>query len=329
MTKLKETKQEIQENNYRLESIEICEEIGTFEDQEVYDIEVDDKTHTFIVNDMLVHNSGYIIFEEVMEAIQWKGSIKEFVLTLNQERLSGYIKKVLDKYADDFNVDNYLDFELETIAENAIWVAKKKYIQNIIWKDGKEYDPLRYIKTTGLEIIQSSTPVFCREKLTEIVKFIFSQERPHIDNYSELVKIIRRIKKEFAISNIERISLGSSVNNYNKYIIDDVNEFVVASGCPIQLRAAGYHNYLINQKPKLKGKYELITSGDKIKYYVSEDRFCDVFAYKAGEYPREVAPKMDIERQFAKTILGPLNRIIVPAGYQELNMSLAYTIGLF
>ena len=41
-----------------------------------------------------------------------------------------------------YNSENFLDFELETIAHNAIWVAKKKYVQNIVWKDGKEYEPL-------------------------------------------------------------------------------------------------------------------------------------------------------------------------------------------
>jgi DNA polymerase elongation subunit (family B) len=115
-------------------------------------------------------DSGYLIFEECIEAVNWQGSVKDFVLTLNNFRLAAYVKKVLDDYAKVNNTENYLDFELETIAENAIWVAKKKYVQNIIWKDGKEYEPLSYIKTTGLEIIQSSTPAFCRQKLIDAVK---------------------------------------------------------------------------------------------------------------------------------------------------------------
>ena len=61
---------------------------------------------------------------------------------------------VLSKYAESYNSDNFLDFELETIAHNAIWVAKKKYVQNIIWKDGKTFDAGSYISTKGLEIIQ-------------------------------------------------------------------------------------------------------------------------------------------------------------------------------
>lgn len=314
--------------NYYFDEIESCEQVGQFEDELVYDIEMEDESHTFIANDMLIHNSGYLIFEEVMEAVQWKGGVKDFVLKLNEVRIADYIKKVLDKYAESFNVESYLDFELETIAENAIWVAKKKYIQNIIWKDGKDYNP-SFIKTTGLELIQSSTPTFCREKLKEVMQYIFDAGNTDIETYSGLIRMIKQMKKQFTLSNVEQVAKGSSVSKYNKYILDDVEEFTVESGCPIHIRAAGYHNYLINQDPKLKGKYQLINSGDKIKWYFTQDDFCDVFAFKAGEYPIEIAPKIDIERQFTKTFLEVLNRIIVPAGYQELNPTLAYTVGLF
>lgn len=272
-------------------------------------------------------DSGYLIFEEVMEAVNWQGTVKEFVLTLNSNRLAAYIKKVLDDYAQARHTDNYLDFELETIAENAIWVAKKKYIQNIIWKDGKDYDNLSYIKTTGLEIIQSSTPPFCRQRLIDAVKYIFSKTKITSKDNQDLVRLIKEIKTEFKLSNIEKISMSRSISEYNKFILNDQDRLELKSGCPIHVRAGGYHNYLLNQEAKLKGKYELIRGGDKIKWYHSSDPFCDVFAYKAGNYPIEFAPKMNLEVQFQKTILDPLNRIIVPAGLPPLHPSLAYTVG--
>ena len=272
-------------------------------------------------------DSGYLIFEEVMEAVNWQGTVKEFVLTLNANRLAAYIKKVLDDYAKSRHTDNHLDFELETIAENAIWVAKKKYIQNIIWKDGKDYDNLTYIKTTGLEIIQSSTPPFCRQKLIDAVKYIFSKTKITSKDNQDLVKLIKEIKTEFKLSNIEKISMSRGISEYNKFILNDQDRLELKSGTPINVRAGGYHNYLLNQEDRLKGKYELIRGGDKVKWYHSSDQFCDVFAYKAGNYPIEFAPKMNLEVQFQKTILDPLNRIIVPAGLPPLHPSLAYTVG--
>jgi hypothetical protein len=272
-------------------------------------------------------DSGYLIFEECMEVVNWQGTVKDFVLRLNSFRLAAYIKKVLTDYAKTFNTENFLDFELETIAENAIWVAKKKYVQNIIWKDGKDYDNLSYIKTTGLEIIQSSTPPFCRQKLIEAVKFIFSKKKLTIDHNSELVNLIKDIKREFKMSNIEKISMSRSISDYKKFVVDDTEEFVLGKGCPIHVRAGAYHNFILNKDQKLKGKYELIGAGNKVKWYHSSDDFCNVFAYKPGNYPIEFAPKMNIETQFQATIIDPLNRIIVPAGLPPLNPSLAFTVG--
>jgi hypothetical protein len=273
-------------------------------------------------------DSGYLIFEECMDAVNWQGTVKEFVLKLNNFRLAAYVKKVLSDYAKDNNTENFLDFELETIAENAIWVAKKKYIQNIIWKDGKEYDNLSFIKTTGLEIIQSSTPPFCRQKLIDAVKYLFSKPKLSIKDNSEFVGLIKEIKKEFKFSNIEKISMSRGISDYKKFVLDDIESMSLNKGCPIHVRAGAHHNYLLQQNG-LKGKYELITAGNKVKWYHAQDDFCDVFAYKPGNYPNEFAPKMDIEKQFQATILDPLNRIIVPAGLPPLNPSLAYTVSLF
>jgi hypothetical protein len=273
-------------------------------------------------------DSGYLIFEECIEVTNWQGTVKDFVLTLNRVRLADYVKKVLTDYAKANNTENYLDFELETIAENAIWVAKKKYVQNIVWKDGRDYENLSYIKTTGLEIIQSSTPPFCRQKLIEVVKFIFSKKKLSLKDNAELVALIKEIKKEFKFSNIEKISMSRGISDYKKFVLNDIDSMELNKGCPIHVRAGAFHNYLLNQN-KLKGKYELITAGTKVKWYHSQDDSCNVFAYRPGSFPMEFAPKMDIEKQFQASILDPLNRIIVPAGLPALNPSLAYTVSLF
>ena len=274
-------------------------------------------------------DSGYLIFEEVMESIGWDKPIKEFVHILNDTRLDSFIKKVLSDYANERNTENYLDFELETIAENAVWVAKKKYIQNIIWKDGKDYDHLSYIKTTGLEIIQSSTPPFCRQKLIDIMLFIFSKKKLSVKDNGELVRLIKEVKREFKLANIEKISMSRSISNYRKFVLNDQDSLDLQSGCPIHVRAGAFHNYLLNQNLKLKGRYQLIQGGDKVKWYHCDDPFQTVFAYKVGAYPAEIAPKINYEMQFQKTVLDPLNRIIVPAGLPALNPSLAYTVSLF
>lgn len=271
-------------------------------------------------------DSVYMQFQEVIDNCDWQGDIKTFILNLYQIRLKEYIERVLEKYAEKDNADNFLSFELESIARNAIWLAKKKYIQNLVWKDPNIHlDDLSSVKSKGFEIIQSSTPQFAREKLQEIMKFIFSQDLVKIDG---LVSLLKKIKKEFKLANIDIISNSIRINNYQKYILSDYQDFEIQKGCPINVRAAGYHNYLLNNS-SLKGKYQLLSNGEKVKMYYSMDKSCDVFAYSPGNYPYQFAPPIDYELQFEKCIIDPINRVIGAIGLQTLDRNLIYTSTLF
>ena len=271
-------------------------------------------------------DSGYITFQECIESCGWKEEYKNFAMLINQHRLSEYINKSLTAYANKRNTENYLDFELETFANNAIWVAKKKYVQNIVWKDGKDYDNLSYIKVTGLEIIQSSTPVFCRKQLSELVKYLFSKDEIKIE---DLIKELKEIKRLFKLANIEEISLNRSIGDYQKFVLNDTKELELNKGCPIHVRAAGYHNYLLNSNPNYKKKYQLLRSGDKVRWYYANDKFNNNFAYAPGAFPYEFAPEIDYEKTFEMSILQPLNRILTPTGLPELDHNLVYTVALF
>ena len=271
-------------------------------------------------------DSVYMQLAEAIESCNWPGGEKDFILQVYEHRLKDYIEKVLQKYADSFNAENFLSFELESIARNAIWLAKKKYIQNIVWKDPDIHmEDLSSVKSKGFEIIQSSTPLFAREKLQEIMKFIFSKDEVRID---ELVALLKKIKKEFKLSNIDNISFSIRVNNYQRYILNDYEEFEIEKGCPMNVRASGYHNYLLNNS-KFKNKYQLITNGEKVKLYHTQDQVCNVFSYAPGSYPIEFAPQIDHDAQFEKCIVDPINRVITAMGLQKLDRNLIYSSTLF
>lgn len=70
-------------------------------------------------------DSCYLSFEEALTKSTWAGTEKDFILDIYKYRLNDYIKRVLQKYADGYKTENFLDFELESIAKNAIWLAKK------------------------------------------------------------------------------------------------------------------------------------------------------------------------------------------------------------
>lgn len=271
-------------------------------------------------------DSCYLRFQEVLEKSTWQGNEKEFILKLYEVRLKVYIENILDAYAKKNNSDNFLSFELESVAKNAIWLAKKKYMQNIVWKDPDiHYDSLSKISAKGFEIIQSSTPLFARTKLKEILKYFFSVDKVE---YPELIALMKKTKREFKVANIEHICFNFRVNNYQKYILNDYSEFEMEKGCPMNVRAAGYYNYLLNNS-KFKNKYKNVANGEKIKMYVSKDPVCDIFGFVAGDHPYEFAPPVDYDAQFEKAIIDPINRVIVAMGLPTLDKNLIYSTSVF
>lgn len=157
---------------YIFDDIESCEMIGEFEDEYVYDIEVDDETHTFIGNNILVHNSLYVSFTPVMKSCNFKGDELDFILHLDRIIIKQKFKKNLDDYGARFGVKNIHDFELETINRSALHIQKKHYINNVAWEDGIFYDNLSYFYPKGVEIVKSSTPPFVRENIYEFLKYL-------------------------------------------------------------------------------------------------------------------------------------------------------------
>lgn len=280
-------------------------------------------------------DSCYVQFEEMYESIEWLGekmSIDKFIMELYNFRLNEYIVKAMEKYAEVMNTDNFLIFELETIAYSGIWLAKKKYLQNIAWEDKLDkddrYPSLKKIKTIGFDTIQSSTPTLARKHLNESLKIILS-EKPTSEMLGKLVDYLKKCKKEFKLADVDQISFNKRTNNIEKYIVDDTIEFQIGSKCPPNVRAAGFYNFLMNQDAKYKNKYKMIGNGEKLKLYHCKHNISDMFAYLPGEHPYEIAPEVDYDTQFEKSVIDPLNRVLTSVGLHTLNSNLIYSTSLF
>jgi DNA polymerase elongation subunit (family B) len=223
-------------------------------------------------------------------------------------------------------------FDLETIAYSGIWLAKKKYLQNIAWEDkldeGDRYPTLSKIKTIGFDTIQSSTPAVARKHLTEALKLVLS-EKPTSDLLKKLVDYLKKCKKEFKLVDVDQIAFNKRTNNIEKYIVDDTIEFQIGSKCPPNVKAAGFYNFLMNTNPKYKNKYKMIGNGEKLKLYHCKHNTCDMFAYLPGDHPYEIAPEIDYELQFEKSVIDPLNRVLKACSLQTLNRNLIYSTSLF
>ena len=78
-----------------------------------------------------------------------------------------------------------------------------------------------------------------------------------------------------------------------------------------------------------KNKYKIISSGEKLKLYHCTHSISDMFAYLPGDHPYEIAPEVDYDTQFEKSVIDPLNRVLVAVGLQTLNRNLIYSTSLF
>jgi len=284
-------------------------------------------------------DSCYVQFQDLYESIIWpdedkKLPIDEFILAFYAFRLKDYISKCMEKYADKRNTDNFLFFELESLAYNGIWMSKKKYIQNIAWDDKLEvtdrHPSLKKVKTIGFDTIQSSTPKFAREKLVECLRILFTSEiQPTATELQQLVEFMKKCKKEFKLVDINDISFNKRTNNIDKYIIDDQKELQIGLKCPANVKAAGYYNYILNNNKKYKNKYKLIANGEKLKIYNCIGTISEVYAFMPNEHPYEIAPKVDYDLQFEKAMIDPLNRVLTAIGLQTLDTNLIYASALF
>jgi hypothetical protein len=288
---------------------------------------------TIIVDGLFIKDRGFMKLlgsGALTCEVQWNWSREvDYIHGMDHFRYGGYFKQCLEDYAATFGVENKEDFELERISESIISLAKKKYIQHVSFEDGIPYERLTYLFPKGVELVRSSTPLFAREKIINIVKYLF--EHSNTFNIKDLLKLIKALRKEFELADIDDISMQSSCSNYQTKIIDDKNlplQFV--NGAHFAVKASAYHNYMLHQNKLLQNKYEFIKSGTKIKYYYCKNKNNgDIFAYIRGSYPIEIAPAIDYDIQFAKCILSPINKIIEPLGMPEITERLSVVMNIF
>jgi len=263
------------------------------------------------------------------KTILWNwGNELDFIQGVDFFRYGGYFKNCLEEYAESYGVENREDFELERISESIINLAKKKYIQHIVYEDGIPFDRLTYIFPKGVELVRSSTPAFARDKIVEIVKYLFSH--PDTFNIKDLLKLVKNLRREFELANVDDICMQSSVSNYETKVLDDKSSLNFISGTHFAVKASAYYNFLLNKEKGLQQKYEFIKSGAKIKFYHCKNkRINEIFAYIRGTYPMEFAPEIDYDLQFAKSILSPINSIIKPLAMPEITKRLSVVMDIF
>ena len=216
---------------------------------------LDDAKEYFKVADIDLEKYSYDIDE-----IEPDG--REFCLTLNRVFMADFLKKVHDEYAVNQGTPNILDFELEGYLDAGIWLAKKKYIKNLTWAEPNiYYDSCTKIKPTGVEIAQTSSSPWVKKQLTDMVKWIFRQEKFTIEG---MVAELSKVKKQFMLQSPEVICVNKGMNKYTEYVMNDTDEIELRPKAMVTIQGASFYNHLLNTNEKYKKKYGILSDSDKL-----------------------------------------------------------------
>ena len=237
--------------------------------------------------------------------------ICNFLNKVVDSRIEPFLEKCFGELADYTNAfKNCMVMKREVIANKGIWVAKKRYMLNVLDEEGVRLSDPK-LKIMGIEAVKSSTPQVCRGKIKEAIKIIMGKEQ------SDLHKFIAEFKKEFFQMSAEQISFPRSCNNLRKY---RHSNDVFIKGTPIHVKGALIYNHQLKQF-NLGRKYPYIQEGDKIKFLklVEANPFkFDVISY-ITKLPKEfkLQEYIDYETQFEKTFLDPMRFILQAIGWEH------------
>ena len=197
----------------------------------------------------------------------------------------------------------------ETIADKAIWTAKKRYVMNAWDVEKVRYDKPK-LKMTGIEAIKSSTPLSCRDGIKEALNIIMNKDEKHLQDY------VARFRSKFREMAFYDIAAPRGVSNVDEYTTNGSSLFRV--GTPINAKGAILYNHLI-KKFDLQDKYELIGNGDKIRYcYLKTPNPYQVNVIACpGDLPKEfnLERYLNYDLQFEKSFLSPMEIILNAIGW--------------
>jgi len=256
-------------------------------------------------------DSLYLNLKKLVE-VSYGGKLpenKQKIIDFLDKVAEDKLQKVIDKSCKD--IKNYLNcrsqkmqMKRESIADKAIWTAKKRYILNVYDSEGVRYEKAK-LKLQGIEAVKSSTPEVCRQKIKDAINLILTKSQNDLHQY------ITSFKSEFKNLPPESIAFPRGCNGISTYAD---NKTIFKKGTPIHVRGALVYNRVIKDK-HLDKKYPCIQEGDKIKFiYLKTPNPVqqNVITMSEEGLPQELNlhKYIDYELQFEKTFIDPLKIIL-------------------
>lgn len=252
-------------------------------------------------------DSLYVGLGDLVEKFNPNNEI-DFLDTICQDKLEPVFERAYHSfYSRHGGLANKMVMKREVIADRGIYLAKKRYILNVVDNEGVRYKVPK-IKTTGVEANKSSTPEVCREALKEIFKVIISKEQ------TDVQQAIKQFKEHFFSLDPYQIAFPRGAQNITGYADTST---IYKKGTPIHVRGALLYNKIRNDKNLMQ--YPNLRNGDKLKFiYLKQPNPIKENVIAFPDYlPEEFGldDYIDRELQFEKTFLDAIEPILQPIGW--------------
>lgn len=266
-------------------------------------------------------DSNYVHLKPLMDSCGLNLTLdefREFTDIVSNNFFKPMFAKKMDEFAASYNIKKHtFNFKQEKTISQMFVLKKKKYAVEVIAKEGKIYKNPE-LDITGIEVVRTSTPVFCVGRLKEAIRMLFDKM-----DKKALLEYIKQTKEDFMKQDIDDITTPSTVNDYDKYAekIDFNNGRLpkIPLHCPQHVKASIMYNYTIN---KLGWNDQPISDNSKIKYtYVKKNNILntEVIAYM-GNWDDRLAQQftVDKETQFYKKFTRVIERFFETLGWGKI-----------
>ncbi len=167
------------------------------------------------------------------------------------------VNTMYNQYAKIFHntVAHRFQIKQEYIAKSGLWIAKKRYAQWVIFKEGKSTDKL---DVKGLDVVRSSFPEDFKKIMKETLWYILKGR-----DKQDTSTLIHNFKNNIKSSKVLNVMKNSSVKELSKYIKKRKPFTGYIKGSTAHVKAAINFNDLLST---LSTNILPISDGEKVKW---------------------------------------------------------------
>lgn len=201
--------------------------------------------------------------------------LADFGVFMGDRFINQVIKETIDADLDFRNATKgRLKMAHEVTTRISIFQKKKKYVMNVIWKDGKtlEKPELKYI---GVELKKGEFSGKIKKIIQVLLEEYLDEKITENEMRQKIIKLIKYIKSLKNKEYIYKITSVSGLKSIEKRIIDNKNVWInVENKNHIQMQIAlSWYNFL--EQNNLMNEFQRPFEKQKMYYYYYKDKFND------------------------------------------------------